>query len=1568
MKCLLFKATYCLFFITSIFISNNLVAAEQDTVLLDEVFSKCEWVKGLPDSWKGAHAVHIKLIKEGNSEFLRIKNTDPKKVISLSKRLTLLKGVSSYTITVKIRCKNLVKGLKNHNNARIILNFRDKKYKILGAASSPQLSKDSKWRVISKRFRVPTNAKNLIVIPCLFNATGIFDIEYIKIRANKVNKVKETNQASVKKKTSCREEILLNGLWRFQPAGATGDGLIYVPGIWNRVNMNGIGSFAKRNLNWKGINFDKLNSGIYKRIVNIPENWKKRQITLTIDRLSTSGEVFLSNKKVGSLSWPEQELKISSKLINWGKNQELKIVVTAKKIPKNARHLMNPGLVVTLAEKLTGKGIIGDIFLSCKPKKHIDGIFIKTSVKNKTLSLDVELNDIKNKDVINFIATIKTLSGKVEKIFKATKTVVPGMRKVTLRWEWTNPKLWDVKQPNLYNLILSVDGSSLKDEILERFGFREIEIKGRYFYLNGKKIRFRPIRTFDTRYIGGVKPAIENNISGFLWAGFNFFEIGPKSLVKAGKINFFPLWAKAADEKGMPLAYSAFYEGMDFIKIASDPEAYQEWLKIQSKEWRKVRNCPSIFMLVVGLPCYYAHRDDQNPHRVGQRDAFKSSSYWQKKSKTGLKLVKSVREIDPTRIIATHHGATVGDIYSCNTYLNFIPLQEREDWLSVWSRKGNMPYASWEFGTPFDDSFLRGRRGHHQASTSEPLITEFSAALLGDKVYKNESEKYRNGISRYHIKGQKYRNMLYTYSNEKSFHELQQLFIKNTWRSWRTWGISGGMVPWIYAYGWTRFRYPSGSKIFDKYRIGERGAQLKSLRNYFYKGMKYWKRNATGNTFISVNQPVMVWIAGKKGAFTEKGHNFYSGQQLKKQIIVINDKREILNIKLKWQIKVGSKLINGTFEAALEPGMDKKFPIQMKLPELNTTEMGEINLSYSFDDKSGTDAFDFKVFPRQAISDNNLNDYAIWDPAGKTKKLYESLGFKIKKWDTGSSPKVLIIGANAFTTQEIPKGFKKAFFTHLAQGKNILIFGQQPKWYRQKGLRINRHVLRRVFPVSGTESVITKDLKATDFRDWQGEGQLVAEEQYTEISDQMHYYGWHWKNRGSVCSAPIEKPHFSTWTPILECGFDLAYSPLMEMNYDKAKIIFCSLDLERKITDSVSNLVAKRILNYASDTKVKMDKSFKTFAIGEERVFKYLDLLGVNYKKVNKLPNRKALVIIGPKARINEKKRKEFLAKGGKLIHLGASDIINGKVVKAKSAKVSNLVNDPVFNGISLSDLHLRSNIEFNKINSLKNGIIAANGMLGVRRQGSGIEIFIQLLPEDLPAASKTYFRFSRWRLCRLLAQLLANNGASFSTDEKFVKSIFMGSAKSDINLTGNWKFKVEKLYPQSPGLSSPTNDNGNKGYRKAWAELTFDDSSWANRNMPCTFEETYKNDGAFWVRKTINIPKEWQGKDLILYLGYISDCDISYFNGKRVGAVDASTKQYWNVERKYTIPAKLVMPGKNVVAIRIFDRHNAGGIRDGLTPMHVRLKSNIQQCKYYYPDYRSDFSLGDDPARYCRW
>ena len=145
------------------------------------------------------------------------------------------------------------------------------------------------------------------------------------------------------------------------------------------------------------------------------------------------------------------------------------------------------------------------------------------------------------------------------------------------------------------------------------------------------------------------------------------------------------------------------------------------------------------------------------------------------------------------------------------------------------------------------------------------------------------------------------------------------------------------------------------------------------------------------------------------------------------------------------------------------------------------------------------------------------------------------------------------------------------------------------------------------------EFSVTLGIDADDLRDWTGSSTLIEAYPKYEVGiyvtgnegDQsgpqasqsrgqgagtyvlgnegdQPYAGWHWGNRGAVTSAAIEKPHRSGWRPLLECEFDLAYTPLMELDYGNGRLIVCTLDLEDHVVlDPAARRIAGRILDYA---------------------------------------------------------------------------------------------------------------------------------------------------------------------------------------------------------------------------------------------------------------------------------------------------------------------------------------------------------------------------------------------------
>lgn len=124
--------------------------------------------------------------------------------------------------------------------------------------------------------------------------------------------------------------------------------------------------------------------------------------------------------------------------------------------------------------------------------------------------------------------------------------------------------------------------------------------------------------------------------------------------------------------------------------------------------------------------------------------------------------------------------------------------------------------------------------------------------------------------------------------------------------------------------------------------------------------------------------------------------------------------------------------------------------------------------------------------------------------------------------------------------------------------------------------------------------------------------------------------------------------------------------------------------------------------------------------------------------------------------------------------------------------------------------------------------------------------------------------------------------------------------------------------------------DPGNAGVGANWHIPRTNVTKWKDCTLPATVQKDHgEYNGAFWYRKTVDLPSDWANTELTLELGAIDDLDITYFNGVKVGETGLETRNPWEFKRVYKIPGELVKAGENLIAVRVFDERHAGGIMD---------------------------------------
>ena len=129
---------------------------------------------------------------------------------------------------------------------------------------------------------------------------------------------------------------------------------------------------------------------------------------------------------------------------------------------------------------------------------------------------------------------------------------------------------------------------------------------------------------------------------------------------------------------------------------------------------------------------------------------------------------------------------------------------------------------------------------------------------------------------------------------------------------------------------------------------------------------------------------------------------------------------------------------------------------------------------------------------------------------------------------------------------------------------------------------------------------------------------------------------------------------------------------------------------------------------------------------------------------------------------------------------------------------------------------------------------------------------------------------------------------------------------------------------------------------RLATTPVANDELPWTLAAMPASFEQhgLADFDGVVWYKRTVTLPREWSGKDLVVELGPIDDRDTFWWNGERVGGYEEET--VWETPRVYRIPGRLV-GAQDALAVRVLDTGGYGGFRGKDTDMRVHQAGDEQ-------------------------
>jgi hypothetical protein len=476
----------------------------------------------------------------------------------------------------------------------------------------------------------------------------------------------------------------------------------------------------------------------YEREAQVPPGWGGRRVVVSFERVSTRLRLYCNGEPAGEAGWFGGEVDIT----RWaqpGSTVRLSALVRGL-AADDVSELVSEGGLASWQRQAGSCGLGGDVWLDSGPATgpRLGPFLIQTRVSDMTIAVTVPLLDLPPAGVPAGLTLVCDVRDG-ERVVKEFSAPIPaGNRPAVAQAAWPEAECWDIGKPRLYTLTVSLKrGQDTLDQALpESFGFREFEIRGRFFYLNGIRVNLRPCSYNVARLYTLSPECIERWFDRIVAEGRNF--VYTETVDSPNHNEALQPVLQAADAHGVLMAVTPLQIN-PFWQHLAEPAVRTAFAQHLRQRAERVWNHPSLVLYRMNMNfCGYAQ--DQNPLLLSGEVMLPPDSALGRKFAAAELSSQLMAEVDPSRRSYHHASGNAGAIYTLNNYLCWPEPQDLREWLGVWAERGTKPLMMVEFDLPYPGSF--SLLDPTSWWSNEPLMTEYGAILLGERSYALEEDDY----------------------------------------------------------------------------------------------------------------------------------------------------------------------------------------------------------------------------------------------------------------------------------------------------------------------------------------------------------------------------------------------------------------------------------------------------------------------------------------------------------------------------------------------------------------------------------------------------------------------------------------------------------------------------------------------------------------------------------------------------------------------------------------------------------------------------------------------------------